>query len=597
MNLCSLQPFLLKEAITMKVPVKKYISMFSKYLKPQLPQIALLALLLGLSVGINLLNPQILRRFIDMAKAGDSSRSLTIAALIFIGAALVQQLLVIVTTYVSQNVGWAATNSLRADLVRHCLHLDMSFHKSRQPGELIERLDGDVTALFNFFSKMFLNVFNNMVLLVGIIVLLFREDWRIGLGLSIFAVIAIIVLWNIETYAVPNWVKAREIEAKFFGFIGEQVTSTEDTRASGAVSYVMYRFFQFLREWYPIRKKASMMYCLMWATTLGMFALGYAVAFGIGGYLWQKGIITIGTVYLIINYTDLMSRPIEQIRAQLEDLQKAGASIVRVEELFNLQSKLVDGSETLNTNGPMHMEIENLHFQYDEDTPVLNDVSFKLEPGKTLGLLGRTGSGKTTLARLIVRFYDPTQGVIKLGGQKLTTLALKDLRRKIAYVTQDVQLFHATVRDNLTFFNSDISDETILKAIDDMELTEWFKKLPNGMNTMLDANGGGLSAGEAQLLAFVRVFLKNPDLVILDEASSRLDPVTEQLVEKAIGKLLANRTCIIIAHRLGTVQRADEILILDNGSVLEYGVREALAEDPDSRFHKLLKVGMEEVLV
>lgn len=581
----------------MKAPVKKYLNLFSKYLKPLLPQIILLALLLGISVGINLLNPQILRRFIDMAQNGDSTRSLTIAALIFIGAALLQQLIVIATTYVSQNVGWTATNSLRADLVKHCLHLDMSFHKSHQPGELIERLDSDVTALFNFFSKLFLNVFNNMVLLAGIIILLFREDWRIGLGLSIFAVIAIIVLWKIQSYAVPNWVEARKVEAKFFGFLGEQITSTEDTKSNGAVSYVMYRFFQFLREWYPIRKKASMMYCYMWTTTLSMFALGYAVAFGIGGYLWQKGIISIGTVYLIINYTDLMSRPIEQIRTQLEELQKAGASIIRVEELLNIKSNLTDGTETLTTKGPLDVEIENLHFEYDTDTPVLNDVSFKLEPGKTLGLLGRTGSGKTTLARLIVRLYDPTQGTVRLGGQSLNSLSLKDLRNRIAYVTQDVQLFHATVRDNLSFFNPNISDEAIQRAVDDMGLTEWFKKLSDGLDTMLDVNGGGLSAGEAQLLAFVRVFLRNPDLVILDEASSRLDPITEQFMEKAISKLLINRTCIMIAHRLGTVHRADKILILDNGSVLEYGGREVLAKDLNSRFHRLLETGLEEVLV
>lgn len=580
----------------MKFPMKKYLNLFSKYLKPLLPQIIILALLLGISVGINLLNPQILRRFIDMAKEGDSSRSLTIAALIFIGASFLQQLIIIATTYVSQNVGWAATNSLRADLVKHCLHLDMSFHKSHQPGELIERLDSDVTALFNFFSKLFLNVFNNIILLAGIIILLFREDFRIGLVLSIFAAIAIVVLWKIQSYAVPNWVKSREVEAKFFGFIGEQITSTEDTKANGAVSYVMYRFFQFLREWYPIRKKASMMYCLMWITTLSMFALGYAVAFGIGGYLWQRGIISIGTVYLIINYTDLMSRPIEQIRTQLEELQKAGASIVRIEGIFNLESKLIDGSETIMTQGPLFVETENLHFEYDEDIPVLNNVSFRLEPGKTLGLLGRTGSGKTTLARLIVRLYDPTCGAVKLGGQNLSSISLRDLRNRIAYVTQDVQLFHATVRDNLRFFNTEISDEAILKAVDDMGLTEWFKKLKDGLNTMLDSNGGGLSAGEAQLLAFIRVFLRNPDLVILDEASSRLDPITEQLMENAINKLLTNRTCIMIAHRLGTVHRADEILILDGGSVIEYGSREALAKDINSRFYKLLETGLEEVL-
>lgn len=581
----------------MKYPFKKYFNLFSKYLRPELPRIIILALLLGTSVGINLVNPQILRRFIDMAKDQASPRSLTLAALIFIGAAALQQLIVIAATYVSQNVGWSATNSLRADLVRHCLHLDMSFHKSHQPGELIERLDSDVTALFNFFSKLFLNLFNNIVLLGGIIVLLFIEDYRIGLGLSIFAAAAAVVMWKIEALAVPNWVKAREVEAKFFGFVGEQITGTEDIKANGAVSYVMYRFYQFLREWYPIRKKASMMYCFMWTTTLGMFALGYAVAFGIGGYLWQRGIISIGTVYLIINYTDLMSRPIEQIRTQLEELQKAGASILRVEEMFSIESKLKDGNEVIRAEGPLPVEVENLQFEYDEDTPVLNNISFQLKPGKTLGLLGRTGSGKTTLARLIVRLYDPAVGAVKLGGQRLDSLCLKDLRRRIAYVTQDVQLFHATVRDNLSFFEQGLSDDTILGAIHDMGLREWFEKLKDGLDTMLDANGGGLSAGEAQLLAFVRVFLRNPDLVILDEASSRLDPITEQLMEKAISKLLTNRTCIMIAHRLSTVQRADEILILHEGSILEYGSRDALEKDIGSHFHQLLQTGLEEVLV
>lgn len=581
----------------MKTSSKKYLKLFSKYLKPHLLQILLLSLLLGLSVGISLFNPQILRKFIDLAKEGAEGKYLTLQAVIFICAAIIQQLIVVASTYVSQNLGWATTNSLRADLVKHCLKLDMSFHQTHQPGELIERLDSDVTALFNFFSKLFLNVFNNFVLLVGIIVLLFKEDYRVGIGLSIFAVIAIVLLWKIETAAVPNWVKAREIEAKFYGFLGEQLNSTEDTKSNGAVPYVIYKFYQFLRNWYPIRRKASMMYCLMWSTTLIVFAFGYAVAFGIGGYLWQKGIISIGTVYLIVNYTDLMSRPIEQIRAQLEELQKAGASIVRIEEILSIESKLIDGNEQLAPKTALNLEIDNLAFEYDDNTPVLNDINIKLKSGKTLGLLGRTGSGKTTLARLIVRLYDPINGTVKIDGKELSTISLKTLREKVGYVTQDVQLFHATVRDNLTFFNSEISDAVIMNAIDEMGLGKWFEKLPNGLDTMLDAGGGGLSAGEAQLMAFIRVFLRDPGLVILDEASSRLDPITEQLMEKAINKLLKNRTCIIIAHRLATVHRADEILILDRGSILEYGAREVLSEDRDSNFYKLLKTGLEEVLV
>jgi ATP-binding cassette subfamily B protein/ATP-binding cassette subfamily C protein len=216
-----------------------------------------------------------------------------------------------------------------------------------------------------------------------------------------------------------------------------------------------------------------------------------------------------------------------------------------------------------------------------------------------LGVLGRTGSGKTTLARLLLRLYDPTAGTICLGGVPAPAARLHALRRRVGMVTQDVQLFQASVRDNLTFFNRAISDVQIMDALDGLGLRDWLRGLPDGLDSELGA-GIGLSAGEAQLLAFTRVFLRDPGLVILDEASSRLDPATEQLVERAVSKLLhpkhGQRTGIIIAHRLATVQRADDILILEGGRMLEYGPREQLARNSDSRFAQLLRTGMEEVL-
>jgi ATP-binding cassette, subfamily B, bacterial len=227
---------------------------------------------------------------------------------------------------------------------------------------------------------------------------------------------------------------------------------------------------------------------------------------------------------------------------------------------------------------------------------VLSELSFQLKPGSVLGLLGRTGSGKTTLARLIFRLYDPQSGCIEINGGDVRDASLEVLRRNIAIVTQDVQLFRASVRDNLTFFDRSISDEQILKTLEELKLGDWVRSLPEGLSTQLDTGSRSLSAGEAQLLAFTRVFLRNPGLVILDEASSRLDPATEQRLERAIDKLLQNRTAIIIAHRLGTVQRADEIMILDNGRVSEYGDRQQLATDVNSRFYQLLQTGMEEVL-
>jgi ATP-binding cassette, subfamily B, bacterial len=235
-------------------------------------------------------------------------------------------------------------------------------------------------------------------------------------------------------------------------------------------------------------------------------------------------------------------------------------------------------------------------FAYDGGDPVLSRLSFDLSSGSVLGLLGRTGSGKTTLGRLIFRLYDALSGSIKVNNLDVRSINLNSLRQSVAIVTQDVQLFRASIRDNLTFFDRSIPDERILAALEELEMGDWFRTLPDGLDTELETGSRSLSAGEAQLLAFTRIFLRDPALVILDEASSRLDPATEQKLERAIDKLLKGRTAIIIAHRLHTVHRADDILILEKGVVSEHGKRTQLAADPSSRFHQLLQTGMEEVL-
>ena len=211
-------------------------------------------------------------------------------------------------------------------------------------------------------------------------------------------------------------------------------------------------------------------------------------------------------------------------------------------------------------------------------------------------MLGRTGSGKSTIARLMARLYEPQNGTVRLGGVATWDAHVTDLRERVGMVTQDVQLFRASVRDNLTLFDPRVRDEVLLDVIHRLELDEWLAGMPNGLDTELVAGSGGLSAGQAQLLAFTRIFLKNPGVVILDEASSRLDPATETLIERAVDHLLDDRTGIVIAHRLATVARADDILILDSGRVVEFGDRVILAADPESRFSRLLASGMEEAL-
>lgn len=581
----------------MNIPLKQYWTLLARYLSTQKPRVLALAALLFGGIALQLVNPQIMRRFIDSAMAGAPRSGLYALALLFIGLALVQQVVAVGATYFSENVGWTATNGLRADLAEHCLGLDMTFHNTHTPGEMIERLEGDVTALSNFFSQFVIQVFGNLLLMLGVLVLLFREDWRVGLALAVFATICLALLARLRGIAVKHWTASREAHANMYGFLEERLAGTEDIRASGAKAYVMRRFYELMRDVMRKETKAGVMAGIMVNSGEVVFAIGTAAAFAVGAYVFQLGLVTIGTVYLIFNYTMMLIWPMQRISQQLQNLQQAGAGIVRIQELLAQQPVVRDGAGAALRPGALSVRFEDVSFSYpDDDEPVLRRLSFELQPGKVLGLLGRTGSGKTTITRLLFRLYDATSGSIRLDGADVRDVHLADLRQRAGMVTQNVQLFHASLRDNLTFFDPAVPDEHIVEVIDQLGLGEWYRALPKGLDTEIESGGSGLSTGEGQLVAFTRIFLRDPGLVILDEASSRLDPATERLIERAVDKLLKERTGMVIAHRLATVQRADQIMIVDDGEIVELGEREALLADSESRFSGLIRTGLEEVL-
>lgn len=561
------------------------------YIKPHCLQVILLWLALLATIATQLINPQIIGRFLDAAAQGSALNVLLQAAGMFLAIALVEQLLGVVTTYLSTNVAWRATNQLREDLVRHCLRLDRTFHKAHSPGELLERIDGDVQALGNFFSQLGLNLLNNLLLMVGVLILLWWTAWPIGLAVTVVAGSGLLIVNGLRRTAVPYWQKAQQARADFYGYLEERLHGTEDLRANGAVAYALRGLHAHFERIYATTLQTRVYDVGGLMIPILVFGLAYSVVFVLGDRLQRQAGLSIGTVYLIVHYLGLLSGPLWQIVNEIRDLQTAGASVGRVQEMLQITSQVPDQGRQRLPAGPLAVCFDQVAVQYEKERDfALRDITFQIAAGETLGLLGRTGSGKTTLTRLLLRLVEPTSGAIHLGatGVAPSDLPLAELRRHIGMVTQDVQLFQATIRDNLTFFDPTISDETLLAIAQRLGLAEWLASLPSGLDTPVGAGGQSLSAGQAQLVAFLRVGLQDPGLVILDEPSSRLDPVTERLLDRAIGRLLEKRTGIIIAHRLETVQRVDKILILAEGRMVEFGERAALMARAGSRFAGLL---------
>jgi ATP-binding cassette subfamily B protein len=568
-----------------------------RYLRPQSRRVALLAALLLAGLAVQLVNPQIIRFFLDAVQSGGNQQLLALAAGAYVGVALLQQLIGLGAVYAGEQVAWDATNSLRHDLALHLLRLDLPFHKVHTPGELIERIDGDSSAVASFFSQFAVQATGNVLLVLGILAVLYATNWVVGLGLTAYVLITIWVLARVHDLATERFRRARQAEAELYGFIEERLSGAEDIRALGAIPYKIYRLQVIMRSWLHTHRSAFVLGSMVFNFTNLLAVAGYGVGLGLAVWLYTHGQASIGTAFLIVAYVGMLSVPLQRLREQAYSFQQASGALQRIDEFFRLQPQVTDPpAPAALPGGALSVEFRDVGFGYGDDDQVLKSVSFDLQPGKVLGVLGRTGSGKTTLTRLLFRLYDPGDGDILLGGVDLRAAALAELRARVGMVTQDVQLFQASLRDNLAFFDQSWDDHALWNALDAAQLAGWVRALPAGLDTPLSAGGLGFSAGEAQLLAFSRVFLNDPGLVILDEASSRLDPATERRMEAAIDQLFAGRTAIIIAHRLQTVQRADDILILEGGRIVEYGPRVSLAADPRSRFYKLLQTGLEEAL-
>lgn len=562
--------------------------------------------------------PQLTRAFVDDAIGGSTTGRLAMIALAYLGIAVAGQAVRMLTAWLASRLAWDGTNRLRERLAGHALGLDLAFHGEHTPGEMIERVDGDVVAIADFVVAFLMDVVGGLLLLCGVLVVVFTVDARLGAALLVYCLLVGYGMALAQRLAVPSASKARQTNATMIGTLEERLAGAEDLRANGAGEHAVRRFLAVSADWFWTGRRASMIGSGLIAGTSVAFAAGTALMLGLAA----SGAFTVGTGVLLFQYTLMVRTPFERLIDQLRQYQSALAGFARVGELLSERRTVPVPAAPLGLPafGPLSLRFSEVGFAYGE-ARVLSGVDFALAPGETLGLVGRTGAGKTTLARLALRLYDPVEGRVLVGGVDLRDVSPESLRARVGVVTQDVQLFAASVRDNLTLFRPALSDDLRLcEVLEEVGLGAWLAGLPNGLDTILgdtppgssglsdspglpDSSGSSgssdqlgmsrslgssVSAGEGQLLAFARAFLADPGLVVLDEASSRLDPASGRRIERSMDRLLDGRTAIVIAHRLSSLAKVDKIAVVGDGRILEYGRREDLAADPNSRFAQML---------
>ena len=453
------------------------------YLRNRKGLVALALATIVIGVGLELWVPLMLADLIDGALAGERLSRLTRLAGIYLIGSFATQGLMAMATYMGTQIGWGVSNDLRYDSVQHLLSLDSDYFSETSQGALIERVDGDITTIAKVFSHFAVQGVASVLLLVGIFTVLLLRNAFAGLMMGVLVIVIVVFMAATRSLAVSAAEEERGVSATVFGFIEERIAAIDDIRANGGGGYVMRRFVPIMQRYYRKSVASWMKRSYIWVGSIGLFSFGALAAIAVGGWLTLRGSITVGTTILMYQYMGKLEGPIERVTEQLAEFQKSAAGLRRTAELMATEPSVQrTGFRNLPT-GALDLQVNNVSFSYEDDEgPVLNDVSMSLKPGERLGLLGRTGGGKSTLTKLIARFQDPGLGELVLGGIPLRDIDTNSLRDKVAFVNQDVRLFSGSVRDNVTLFEHSVPDEAVTAAIHEVGLGHWLEQLPSGLD-------------------------------------------------------------------------------------------------------------------
>jgi ATP-binding cassette subfamily B multidrug efflux pump len=546
---------------------KKLLPYFRKYSKI----IIIASFLLLFSTLLTLLGPILIKRVIDVEIPNKNVHGLLIIA----GVYIIIQIVVLLVRYFQQIeimvVGERAIADLKAEIFRHLLKLPVSYFDKHPIGSLISRVESDTEALKFLFSSTAVVLVSNLALLVGMSVVMLVVSWRLYLLILVMMPIFAYSFYWFEKHVRPVYINLRKKIAEINGFIVETVKSLNVVQVFQQENNFISKVNVLGQDKYDYELKAlSFWYRIWFSVELGEI-IGIVLVLGIGGIWALAGLITIGTLYLFISYITRLFVPLRGLSDQINVIERAFAAAERVFQILSTAKEFQVGEKHILRAFENIIEFKNLSFFYEDENWVLKDLNFQIKKGERIALVGETGGGKTSVISLLLKYYSPQDGDILIDGRSLANIDRHSLRSRIGFVPQDVILFPGSILDNLRLFDAAIPDDTIYRAAKRAKIHQRIMDLPDGYKTNIIEQGINLSFGERQLISYTRALVFDPEILILDEATSSVDPESERLVQQGLKELLKGRTAIIIAHRLTTTRLADRVLVIHKGKLVEEG--------------------------
>lgn len=552
----------------------------------------LVLVLASLTAVLTVSQPFVVQRIVDAAL---TEQTLTPHIMTYLVLAISIPVFQWIMTGLASHSAWNATNALRHATATAIFAQPLEFFRNHGIGELSERIDADSGQLHGIFGEASARLMSTVVLIISVGV----TTWLIAP--VVFAVMMLYLISGIAIIAWSqrdnhhDWEAERVADAALYDTIEESFASVADMRAVGAESRLHQRLTPRIATLLHAHRTARLRSQIAQLTSTAINAVGWVMAIGIGIWRYQSGTGTIGEAVALLGYVTLLTKPIEEIRGIVQEYQQARGVLSRINELMQ-PAPIADGTHTL-PSGPLSARLDQVSYRYPSSPDwVIRDLSLTIPAGTHVAIIGRTGSGKTTLGRLMSRIERAQHGRIMLNNIPIESISESSLRQAVGVISQESDIFNATLRDNITCFAPGYTDDSISTALAACGLGDWLASLPEGLDTPIGDGERALSPGEQQLLAVARIAIRQPGLIVLDEASAHVDPANEQRIATALASLTSQRTTLTIAHRLNTVYAADLVIIMADGVIIESGAPTQLAATPGSHFARLLATNLAEVL-